>query len=397
MTEQIDRLPGLVTVPQSLTSAAADVSALLTARGWVEVHTSVRATLWALPRTDAELYVPHSLKRNTMEWAGVMERMAAPAQQKPGDVERAIAEANFDVLRFRVNAMGQSIPLSSAAAVVGSAFGMVRAAATSARRLRRSIDGNYSKLGDVVARRAELAHTESGSFIFPVMLHIDPPEPAPQGVLPFVEEVIPESDERRVTRTLAQTLASFHKNIVEPGHTPNKANMLPVVYAGGTHELFAKMANALSDPEVAFLDTSFGWAGIEPVREGLPQQVVIPAEATSLVETAARVLSETADDPLRVLAGPIIRIEHEPRDPFGEVVIQAAPSAAGTRRSRVEVRVREEQLERLHHWMNTGTIVVVHGRVDRRPGHYAQLAGIGSPRPLDGALFDGGDSGPWSV
>lgn len=383
--------------PADLSAAAADVSALLADRGWEKLRSSFRAALWTLPGTDAELYVPRTLKRDSMEWSGVIERIAAPAQEDPLRLERTMTQTNFDVLRFRVNAVGQSIPLESAAAVVSSAFGMVRAAATSARGLRRSIDGNYSQRGDLIARRAELAHTESGSFVFPVLMHIDTPEPPAEGTLPFVDQVLPESEERRVTRTLAQALKAFHTHIVAPDRRPDAANMLPVVYAGGTQELFAKMAVALSEPDVAFLDTNFAWARVEPARDALPDRVVIPAEAASLATTAAEVLGESARDPLRVIAGPIIRIEHKPHAPFGVIVIQAAPSGAGSRTSRVEVRVRQTQLERLHHWMSSGTTVVVHGRAERRQGHYAQLDGVGDPRPLEATLLGGESDGAWSV
>lgn len=348
------------------------------------VRTSDRAALWTLPGSSAELYVPHTLRRDTLEWDGVLDRIAAPAKENRRDLERAIEHANFDFMRFRVNASGDSIPLESAATVINSAFGMLRAAATTSRRPARSIT-SYSKTGDAIASQARLAHTEVGSFVFPVLLHVDPPEPLAPATLAGIEEVIPESDERRVTRTLAQALEAFDRQVLEPGLSPTARTLLPVVYAGGTKELFGKVAAALSEPDISFYETSFTWASVEPGSLELPRSVTIPSEANRLVSDAIKILGESGKDPVRVLVGPIVRIEHIKGEMFGEIVVQA-PGPSGGRRSRVEMRVREQQLGLLHEWMHSGTTVVVQGNVQTRPGRYAFLEGIAEPQRLSSSL-----------
>lgn len=368
----------------SSSQAVADITAELLNRQWVREHTSDRAALWALPGTSAELYVPNKLRRDTLEWEGVLERIAAPAKENPRDIERAIEYKNFDFMRFRVNATGDSIPLESAATVINSAFGMVRAAATAARRPTQSIK-RYIKAGDEIAAQARLGHTEIGSFIFPVLLHIDQPEPPEQETLEGVEQVQPESDERRVTRTLAQALDAFQRQVVEPGIEPTPRSLLPVVYAGGTKELLNKVSNALAEPDISFLDTSFSWAGTEPASQNLPRSVSIPAEARPLITGAARILGESDQDPIRVLVGPIIRIEHVKGELYGEIVIQA-PGPSGGRKSRVEMQVRADRLGALHEWMHAGTTVVVQGKVQSRPGRYGFLEGIAEPQPLWASL-----------
>lgn len=390
MSRSANRRPAWPPGRPELSVAAADITALLMRRGWSQERFSERAALWSLPERFGELYVPHTLRRDTLEWAGVLERIATPTKEHPSDVEKSIEQTHFDVVRFRVNATGDSIPLESATTVINSAYGMLRAAATSARRPRQSIGGNYSRLGDELARHARLGHTEIGSFVFPVLVHIEEPPAPAREALDTVEEVVPESDERRVTRTLAQALSAFERQIVKPDTMPDRGNLLPVVYAGGTRELFAKVAVALGEPDIAFVETGFTWAGAEAASADLPTSVTIPTEARSLVAEAARVLAEPAKDPLRVVVGPIIRIEHELDDPFGEVVIQSAPVGAGARKSRVEVRVRADHLGQLHDWMYAGTTVVVHGKVERRTGHYARLQGVGLPQPLQDTL-DGMD------
>lgn len=369
----------------ALSSAAGDITAALRSRDWVLERTSERAALWTLPSSAAELYVPHTLRRDTLEWAGVLERMAAPRQEHPRDIETSLDKAHFDVIRYRVNATGDTIPLETAATVIGNAFGMLRAAATTARKPRQNLYGTYRKDGDKLVAQARLGHTEQGSFIFPVLVHIDEPAPAPAEMLDGVQEVTPESDERRVTRTLAQAMQVIEKHVVQPDEGPSARSLLPVVYAGGSKELLTKLATTLADPDIAFLETNFTWAGVESAGRDMPTSVVIPAGASKVIAHAASVLGKARNEPVRAIVGPIIRIEHELGDMFGEIVIQAAP-AGDERRSRVEVRVRADQMGELHDWMHAGTTVVVQGRLERRPSRYARFEGVGYPQALDDSL-----------
>lgn len=372
-------------VTPAVSPAAGDITALLIRRQWTQVRVSDRAALWALPRRDAELYVPHSLRRDTIEWNGVLERIAAPTSENPRDLEKSIEQNNYDVVRYRVNASGETIPLETAATVISSAFGMLRAAATAARKPRATIT-NYAKTGDAIASAARLGHTEQGSFVFPVLVHVDEPPPAPMNTLDGVDQVTPESNERRVTRTLAQALSAFQKQIVTPDAQPTAKNMLPIIYAGGTRELFSKAATALAEPDISFLETGFTWAGAEPAAEDLPTAVSIPAEAGHLLRDATRVLTDSKKQPERVFVGPIFRIEYVKGEPLGLITMTAAAMVEGTRKSRVEVPVRATQMKELHDWMHAGTTVVVQGQLERRPGHYARLRDITTPQPLSATL-----------
>lgn len=374
-----------VTPTATVSSAAADITALLIRRQWTQVRTSERAALWTLPAHDAELYVPHALRRDTLEWDGVLERIAVPTREHPRDIEKSIEQNNYDVVRYRVNASGESIPLETAATVIRSAYGMLRAAATAARK-PRAVISSYAKSGDAIAGSARLGHTEQGSFVFPVLVHVDDAPAPPADTLESVEQVAPESNERRVTRTLAQALSAFEKQIVQPGTQPTAKNMLPIVYAGGTRELFAKTAAALDERDIAFLETGFTWAGAESAADDLPSTVTIPAEAGRLLRDASRVLADTKKQQQRVFVGPIFRIELVPGELFGLITMTAAAMVEGTRKSRIEVPVRAEQMAALHDWMHAGTTVVVQGQLERRPGHYARLKDVTTPQPLSATL-----------
>lgn len=371
---------------------AADFAVLLRTRGWTVVKESTSgASLWALDHR-AEMYLPSVVTRGSFEWSDVTERIASTHDEAVAAVSRDIDFVRFDITRFRVDndvRDGQSIPLRAGVTVVGSAFGMLRAAATSARRPRQSIGSNYSKLGDEIAGGARLAHTEIGSFVFPVMLKVSEPEPEPETSFPGAsfDSVVPESSERRVTRTLAQAIAAFDKHVLQPGKDPRPRDLTPVVIAGGTKEMFAHVNRAISEPGVSWLETGFTWAPIEMSGAEYPRKVRIPAdaEARSLVARSVRLLSVPKDQPLRVVTGPIIHISHTPGEPLGYLAIQT-PSPNGSRFGRVEVTVRKEQLTQIHYWMDQSTTVVVHGVVERFPGHPARLKGIASPEPLEDTL-----------
>lgn len=390
-------------------NVAEDLVALLRSRGWAKIEDNPSGSdLWAfginqLPSDHAthahsdsaepveyraEMYVPHEVRLGSFLWTDLLERVAAAHEEQTAQLERALAMVRFDVTRFRVDGR-HTVPLETGATVISSAFGMMRAAATAARRPRPSIGRNYSKLADGIVREARLAHTEEGSFVFPVVLKVNPPEPEPETQLDndVFSSAPSESAERRVTRTLAQAMAAFEKHVMQPATDPHMRDLTPVIIAGGTKEMFANLSRALSEPDVGWLETGFAWAPIEGVSADPPTRISIPADvdARYLISRAVRLLSTPKSDPVRVITGPIIRIEHNPGDPFGEIAVQA-PSTASSRHGRVEAVVRREQLDQIHLWMSQGATVVLQGEVERRPGRSARLAGIARPQALEDSL-----------
>lgn len=371
-----------------------DVAALLQVRGWHIVDKNSRgADMWAL-QGRSEMYLPSVVTRGSFEWSDVTQRIAEAHGERVSSTERALHFIRFDITRFRVDndARGaQSIPLEAGATVINSAFGMLRAAATSARRPRQSIGSNYSKLGDEIAKEARLGHTETGSFVFPVLLKVSDPKKDSQHTLPDVsfESVFPESEERRVTRTLAQAMAAFEKHVIQPAREPRASDLLPVIIAGGTKEMFSQVSRAISEPGVSWLETNFTWAPTEAAAAEIPRAVKIPADSDSreIISRSVRLLSSPKNEPLRVITGPIIHISHAPGDSLGEIGIQT-PSPTGSRLGRVEVTVRAEQLSEIHHWMDQNTTVVVHGIIERRPGRPARLKDVARPRTLDETVLD---------
>lgn len=365
---------------------------LLKRQGWRLASESAVAGLWT--RTTGgqafEMYVPHELHRGSFEWSGVVNRMASALDTSPASIERACELGEFDVTKFRVgdeSVLGHTVSLEAGATVVSSAFSMLRAAATTARRPKRHIQGGYSKLGDAVAQRARLGHTEEGSFVFPVLMRLDEaPEPT-QTPLEHTEHVRPESEQRRVVRTLAQSLHAYKTTIIDPGVAPRQVDLLPLIVAGGSRELVFSIERIMNEATVGAFETNFDWALTETKPENAPESVKIPAEARDLVTETVRMLATPQKQEVSFITGPIIDIGHVPGDAFGDIVIQTA-SAVGERVGRVGMRVREADLSQLHHWMDTATTVAVQGTIERNRGRMAHLRETASPRPLGDTLFD---------
>jgi hypothetical protein len=371
---------------------SADIASFIRGRGWALVRTTEAGgvDLWSLPNTPHEMYLPRTMRRGSFEATDVIERIAAAHKQGVQEIESAVNLQRFDITRFRIDndlIDAASIPLETGATVISSAFGMIRAAATTARRPRQSIGSNYSRLGDELVRGARLGHTELGSYIFPVLTRVSEPLPPETLTLPdaMFDSVRPESDERRIIRTLAQAVGAFERQIIRPGLEPRAADLTPVVIAGGSKEIFAQLGRALAEPSVSWLETSFTWAPTESIAEGTPERILIPSDARDLITQTVRLLSTPERDPLRIITGPITQIAHVPGDLFGEIAIQT-PNPNGSRVGRVEVRVRAEELTQLHYWMDTATTVVAQGTVERRPGRPARLREVTTPRALSDTI-----------
>jgi hypothetical protein len=118
---------------------------------------------------------------------------------------------------------------------------MIRATATTSRTPKARIRGNYSKAGDEIANGARLAHTEEGSYILPVLMPIPEAPEQPEDLWSAdgseLERAIPESAERRVTRTLAEALTAVSRLVVEPARDPRQAEVGALIAAGASHEL----------------------------------------------------------------------------------------------------------------------------------------------------------------
>lgn len=159
--------------------------------GWTADTPGPAGALWRHGH-DAVIAVPHGINPATMEWRGVLERLARFEQRPMENVASSIEFQLTDVTHLRAAndiVIRGSIPLGAGVSLVSSAYSMLRASATTAVRPRAHIAGNFSRAADEIVEQARLGHTQEGSYVIPVLLPLTQPEEAPEGrpVVPGME------------------------------------------------------------------------------------------------------------------------------------------------------------------------------------------------------------------
>jgi hypothetical protein len=290
-------------------------------------------------------------------------RRHALAQHERTDVlvvEKTLQRLWVDVTRLRAAkdvVIAGSIPLSAGTALIGSAHAMIRAAATTAQKLKGDIGGNFSKRGDEIAAEARLAHTEEGSFIVPVLL----------------------------TRTLADALQALQQNVVEPARDVTVQALNPFVLAGGSREIVVALHRVLEQEAVGSFEASFTWApAVTAPVTAPPEPIRIEAEANELLAKAARLLRQERYTAPQALSGPIIGIWHEVDAPTGEIVIQAVHRA---RERDIRVVVPAETIDQATGWMREKQVILVQGRVRSLPGQKLTVQNPDRVVPLEESML----------
>jgi hypothetical protein len=374
--------------------AARDVRVYLERAGWAAATSGDAGELWRHADAEHAIAVPWQLAPGTPEWRAVAERLAAFERVRIRIVEERLRRVWVDVTRLRAAndvVIAGSIPLSAGAALVSSASVLVRAAATTAQKLKGDIGGNFSKRGDELAAEARLGHTEEGSYIVPVLVPLSPPkEQLPgqvtQDELRGLEAARNpyEPAERRVTRTLAEALGALRSSIVEPAKDVTASALHPFVHAGGSRELVLAVSRVLEQEAVAVFEASFEWAPALDAPPAPAEPVRVEAEANELLRKAARLLRQERYSPAQMLTGPIVGIRHEPDAPRGEVSIQTVYRG---RACEVRIIVPANTVRLANGWMPEQTVILVEGRVRSLPGERLTVQEPQRVAPLDETLL----------
>lgn len=366
--------------------------------GWVEQSPGRVGALWHapnLPGLDNAIIVPSRVVPGSFEWRSVVTRLADFERKPLDDIVLRIATHYIDVSKFRAageDVVQGSIPLETAAKVVTSARSMLRSVGTTSRRPRTAIDGNFSTFGDNIVSRARMAHTEDGSFVFPVLMPI--PEPAQdhndQAALTGmeVEWMLPESSERRVMRTLAQSLDAANAVIVHPDRAPRRtADLIPFIAAGGSKELLASLHSILEQPSVETFEATFSWAGGVNAPGGVANSVVVTSEAAPRIEQAVQLLTPSEHFPSQIYTGQIAAIIR----PRQEIELDTVHNG---RKCRLFVRLERDIFNQTYDWARDERTVFVEGDVTRSARRFF----VEHPRtigPLEEMFLRSG--GDWST
>jgi len=347
----------------------ADLELYLISTGWQEPAQSGEAgTLWSHPSYPMRLAVPDTLTRESGDWELILSRLSTLEQRETGTIADQIAGGPFDIARLRASSdvlITDSIPYVAAVAFVRDSWQMLRSCATTSLGPKGHIR-RYRNLGDDIAHKARLAHTQRGSFIFPILMPVGPFEddaatmPDP---IPGVSVASPESQERRAMRTLAEALTSFESVVVTPERQPSRSAVTDLVAAGVSHEFSKALERILAQPTVAEFSASFDWAASRSAAPSNPaREVTIPGSMLERVRQVSNQLqSDRAPRTAEVFTGPIIGA-HRDDDAGGHVIVQ---TVRNSRSAHVTVNVSSVRLDQALDWMKLRETVVVEGRVHR--------------------------------
>jgi hypothetical protein len=339
--------------------------AYLAATGWQPpAEPGAQGELWRNPDYRYAVPVPESLDDGGPDWELVLDRLALVEDAKPDEVERRIRGRLVDVANLRAAkdlVIEDTIPLVAGVSMVRDSWVMLRSCATTSLGARPHIAGNYRKAGDGLVGLARMAHTRRGSFIIPIYMPVPPPEELPDQIA-GLETAPPESGERRVMRTFAQSL-SLIASVVTPESEPSPNDVQEMIHAGVSHEFAAGLTRILRNESVAEFTADFEWAALAGPAPSTPRHVAIPAAAASRIERVSRRLkSEKPARGIEMLTGPIVGVQLNDDNDGGVVTIH---TVRGARPCHVSVNVSLERLDQALDWMKQRSTAIVTGRVHR--------------------------------
>jgi hypothetical protein len=284
-------------------------------------------------------------------------------------------------------AITDTIPFEAASTVIGSARKLLRAVGTTAWNERGEIGGNYARQGDAVLRRARMDHTQEGSFVIPILIPLPYTEEIPAEAHTADLELFqaaPEPFERRVTRTLAQSLMAVKEIIVEPESSPSVRDLHTVVARGVSREFCSALAKILAEPSVSEFETIFDWASAVPAPVTIPDSVSIESDASEKIEEAAEKLKKHRIDSTSSFSGNIVELRHVGDDPFGFATISTVRRG---RRSEIRVRLPYGAYQEAVIWHRARRPVIVEGEVKHGTGRRLVVEAPIDFRPIDEILL----------
>ncbi|GAA3528155.1 hypothetical protein [Streptomyces osmaniensis] len=365
----------------------AQIRTYLQAEGWESQPPGPAGTIWV--RDGVMIGVPGV--NDPAISGGIVERIAKQERRSPRDVALSIRYHLMDVTYLRAAndyAITDTIPFEAASTVIASARKLLRAVGTTAWNERGEIGGNYARQGDAVLQRARMDHTQEGSFIIPILVPLsytkDVPGEARREADLELFQAAPEPFERRVTRTLAQSLMAVKEIIVEPEASPSVGDLHAVVARGVSREFCAALAKILTEPSVSEFETIFEWASSVPAPETMPNSISIESDASEKIEEAAEKLKRHRIDSTSTFSGNIVELRHVGDDPFGFATISTVRRG---RRSEIRVRLPYETYQEAVIWHRARRVVIVDGEVKHGVGRRLVVENPVACRPIDEILL----------
>ncbi|WP_344197053.1 hypothetical protein, partial [Aeromicrobium alkaliterrae] len=246
--------------------------------GWARESVGPLGELVALG--DSTVALPNQLWSDPVLATGVAERVASAMRLDVREVVQRLVSPLTDRIEFRLigDDLGNGrIPLGAASEALKNGRRLISASGTSAIAPAWSVARRYRPEAQLLAREAELAHTEDGSFVFPLYITLQRPE---RPALPLTQgndtTVTIEPYERRVTRTLATALASAVNLTDRSVEQLSDDDLDTASTVGVTRELCSSLDEMLKNPSVDQVAISFDWSPAFGTTTSLPTTVALP-------------------------------------------------------------------------------------------------------------------------
>lgn len=351
----------------------ADLIAMLRHSKWEISGEGPIGEMWSSPSQRVEVGIPFALSSANYEWSGVLDRIAYAHKTTRKDLARRIANLRFDVTDFRVKGPNwdTSVPVEAGFNLFKTARQVLRASATTAKSPKVAIGGGYSRIGDRVLEKARFGQTAQGSYIVPLMVPVlgiqdfKEDEHELKDGEPVFNDVTAghETDERRTTRTMAESMIAVHSAIIDRDKPPTMSQVNDLVYAGVSRELLTALTSVVSKDSVTSFDATFMWSELlTKTSDHLKSSVSFPSEARKLLEESTVKFKPSLEPKSETFTGPIVQLRDEAIVAHGYVTIETNRNG---RQVEMQVRVDERHLDEVHGWFKDRETVRVQGSVRR--------------------------------
>lgn len=325
--------------------------------GWSQRSQGPLGDLYELH--DAVVAIPEGLSRDPEIAKGVAERVAKAMDRSVQDIWKRLRSPLTDRVELRLAGESLSsgrIPLGAASETLRNARRMLSSSGTSVITPARSISRRYRPEAQLLARDAELAHTEDGSFVFPLYVTL----PTDEDTLAYDEgSPIIEPYERRVTRTLATALCTAVDLGTSSVPNLSDADLDEASSVGVSRELCTAMVDLLKHTSVERVDVNFEWSQAFASTESLPSSVVIHREVRpGLKALADRLATAEPLDPT-VYSGDVLQIGRDQEDEGLFFFVLDTYHRAS--RKTLRVNLSAEQHAKAIHWYEDRATVIVRG------------------------------------
>lgn len=351
------------------------LKAVLSRLGWEAASEGPIGELWSDDRGH-HIGLPFNMKPTDREWQGALKRVSEVTREDLGTIRQRVEWFNYDVSSFKVDGptLDHTVTVNAGYNLFKTARQALRASATTARRRKPVIRGNYSAAGDRILDRSRFGQTEEGSYLVPLLVpvsdvetrHVEQPEIAGSTVI--FEEAKIEPEERRATRTLADSLSAISAHLIEPARMPRQAQVDDLVQVGVSKELLTTLTDVIAPDGIKDFAVSFSWSeSLDLDPPATDPTIVVPSESSDILKEATELISKTEEPKTETFSGPIVELRHDHETRMGHIVIDGVRSG---RRTEIQVPLRDERLETAHRWFESRHTILVAGVVKRVSGRW---------------------------